>query len=114
MKLRLVLGDQLSKKISSLRAVKRDVPALDLALGLRMERRPAHMTHALAFDILSQFVGDVASWRRTIILPSDLCGVQLSAGKNYLFMDSERGGQSTAIVYTLIETAKLNAFDPQA
>ena len=34
--------------------------------------------------------------------------------KNYLFMGSERGGQSAAIAYTLIETAKLNGVDPQA
>ena len=34
--------------------------------------------------------------------------------KNYLFMGSERGGQSAAIAYTLIETAKLNGIDPQA
>ncbi len=29
-------------------------------------------------------------------------------------MGSERGGKSAAIAYTLIETAKLNAVDPQA
>ena len=34
--------------------------------------------------------------------------------KNYLFMGSENGGKSAAIVYTLIETAKLNGVDPQA
>lgn len=34
--------------------------------------------------------------------------------KNYLFMGSEGGGQSAAIAYTLIETAKLNGVDPQA
>ena len=34
--------------------------------------------------------------------------------KNYLFMGSARGGRSAAIAYTLIETAKLNAVDPQA
>lgn len=34
--------------------------------------------------------------------------------KNYLFMGSDRGGKSTAIAYTLIETAKLNGIDPQA
>jgi hypothetical protein len=33
--------------------------------------------------------------------------------KNYLFMGSERGGQSAAIAYTLIETAKLNGIDPR-
>jgi transposase len=34
--------------------------------------------------------------------------------KNYLFMGSERGGKAAAIIYTLIETAKLNNVDPQA
>jgi len=34
--------------------------------------------------------------------------------KNFLFLGSERGGQSAAIAYTLIETAKLNGVDPQA
>ena len=34
--------------------------------------------------------------------------------KNWLFAGSERGGQSAAIAYTLIETAKLNDVDPQA
>jgi transposase len=34
--------------------------------------------------------------------------------KNYLFMGSENGGKSAAIIYTLIETAKLNGVDPQA
>ena len=34
--------------------------------------------------------------------------------KNYLFVGSQTGGKSAAIAYTLIETAKLNAVDPQA
>ncbi len=34
--------------------------------------------------------------------------------KNYLFIGSEAGGKAEAIAYTLIETAKLNAVDPQA
>jgi hypothetical protein len=34
--------------------------------------------------------------------------------KNYLFMGSMRGGKSAAIIYSLIETAKLNNVDPQA
>lgn len=33
--------------------------------------------------------------------------------KNYMFVGSERGGKSAAIIYTLIETAKLNNIDPQ-
>lgn len=34
--------------------------------------------------------------------------------KNWLFAGSEGGGNSAAIAYTLIETAKLNGVDPQA
>ena len=34
--------------------------------------------------------------------------------KNWLFAGSENGGKSAVIVYTLIETAKLNDVDPQA
>lgn len=34
--------------------------------------------------------------------------------KNWLFAGSEGGGQTAAVAYTLIETAKLNAVDPQA
>jgi hypothetical protein len=31
-----------------------------------------------------------------------------------MFIGSERGGKSAAIIYTLIETAKLNSANPQA
>lgn len=34
--------------------------------------------------------------------------------KNYLFVGSLNGGRAAAVVYTLIETAKLNGVDPQA
>jgi transposase len=34
--------------------------------------------------------------------------------KNCLFMDSEAGGKSAAIAYTLIETCKLNRVNPEA
>jgi len=34
--------------------------------------------------------------------------------KNYMFVGSERGGKSAAIIYTLIETAKLNDVNTQA
>ena len=36
------------------------VSALDLGLGLGMERRAAHMAHALRLDVLGQFAGDIA------------------------------------------------------
>lgn len=40
--------------------LERLMPPLDLALGLRVERRTAHMAHALSFGIFRQFSGDVA------------------------------------------------------
>ena len=36
------------------------VPALDLALGLRMARSATHMAHLVGLDIFGQFAGDVA------------------------------------------------------
>jgi hypothetical protein len=32
--------------------------------------------------------------------------------KNYLFMGSDSGGQRAAVLYSLMETAKSNGFDP--
>ena len=34
--------------------------------------------------------------------------------KSWLFAGSDRGGERAAAMFTLIETAKLNAIDPQA
>jgi transposase len=34
--------------------------------------------------------------------------------KNWLFAGSDTGGQRAAAIYSLIETAKLNAIDPEA
>ena len=34
--------------------------------------------------------------------------------KNYLFAGSDRGAERAAVFHTLIETAKLNGFDPEA
>jgi hypothetical protein len=34
--------------------------------------------------------------------------------KNYLFAGSDEGGRRAAIMYTLIETARLNHLDPEA
>jgi hypothetical protein len=42
-----------------------------------------------------------------------MCGIAIGR-KNYMFVGSERGGKSAAIIYTMIETAKLNSVDPQA
>ena len=34
--------------------------------------------------------------------------------KNYLFAGSDEGGRRAALIYTLIETARLNDVDPEA
>lgn len=34
--------------------------------------------------------------------------------KNYLFAGSDTGGARAAVLYTIIETAKLNGLDPEA
>jgi hypothetical protein len=34
--------------------------------------------------------------------------------KSWLFAGSDRGGERTAVMYTLIQTARLNSIDPQA
>ena len=34
--------------------------------------------------------------------------------KNYLFAGSDEGGRRAAVMYTLIETARLNDVDPEA
>ena len=36
------------------------VPALDLALRLRVERRAADVAHRIRLDVVRQFIGDVA------------------------------------------------------
>jgi transposase len=42
-----------------------------------------------------------------------LRGVALGR-KSWLFCGSDRGGQRAAVLYTMIQTAKLNDVDPQA
>jgi hypothetical protein len=40
-------------------------------------------------------------------------GIALSR-KSWLFAGSDRGGERAAVMFTLIQTAKLNSVDPQA
>ena len=34
--------------------------------------------------------------------------------KNFLFLGSDAGGERAAVIYTVLETAKLNGLDPEA
>ncbi len=38
----------------------------------------------------------------------------MAIGRNYLFAGSDRGGERTADIYSLIETGKLNGLDTEA
>ncbi|SPW40950.1 truncated transposase [Escherichia coli] len=40
--------------------------------------------------------------------------VQSVSGKNYVFFDSDHGGERGALLYGLIGTCRLNGIDPEA
>jgi hypothetical protein len=42
-----------------------------------------------------------------------LCTIAITR-KNFLFLGSEAGGDRAAIIYTVLQTAKLNGLDPEA
>jgi transposase len=46
------------------------------------------------------------------MLPNENCGIALGC-KSWLFAGSDRGGERAAVMYTLIQTPKLNDVDPQ-
>jgi hypothetical protein len=48
------------------------------------------------------------------MLPNENCAASRSAVKSWVFAGSDRGRERAAVMYTLIQTAKLNDIDPQA
>ena len=50
---------------------------------------------------------------RGIAPPSACSAVRLSAGKNHYGSRSRRGTEVAAILYSLVESAKLNGLDPR-
>ena len=65
---------------------------------------PDHRHQRQTGEFSSSAFGEITSSTHTVAL----------GRKNYLFVGSEAGGKAAAIAYTLIETAKLNAIDPNA
>src|SRR5262249_49178080 len=45
---------------------------------------------------------------------SENCAASRSVASIWLFAGSDRGGERAAVMYTLIQTARLNGVDPQA
>ena len=54
-----------------------------------------------------------SSWSRSSAPERALRGIALGR-KSWLFAGSDRGGERAAVMYPLIQTAKLNDLDPQA
>lgn len=72
------------------------------------------INYALArWPALTRFCGDGGVEIDNNAAERALRGVALGR-KNYLFMGSERGGESAAGIYSLIGTAKLNGIEPEA
>ncbi len=56
----------------------------------------------------------MAVWRSITTQPNGRYVRSLLAGKNYLFVGSDKGGDRAAALYSLIGTARLNGLDPLA
>src|SRR2546429_2585066 len=87
-----------------------DVETLQRLLRTRdaeLARATAHVSSAEA--LIAHLKLTIEKMRR------ELYGRGVAIGrKSWLFAGSDRGGERAAIMYTLIQTAKLNGIDPQA
>jgi transposase len=96
--------------------------AADLELWMRSERkrlsRHADVAQAMDYmlkrwDRFTRFLDDGRICLTNNAAERALRGIALGR-KAWLFCGSDRGGERTAFMYTLITTAKLNDIDPQA
>ncbi len=65
------------------------------------------------WDALTRYVDDGRLSIDNNLAERLLRGIAVSR-KNFLFLGSDRGGERAAIIYTIIESAKLNGLDPEA
>jgi len=102
---------------------ERAVPILDgLKRWLEEQRRRLSAKTALAkairyaltrWDALTRYTGDGRIGIDNNPAERSLRGIALTR-KNFLFLGSEAGGDRAAILYTVLESAKLNGLDPEA
>src|SRR5207249_8576882 len=64
-------------------------------------------------DLFTRFLADGRICLTNNAAERELRGIALGR-KSWLFAGSDRGGERAAIMYTLIQTARLNRVDPQA
>jgi transposase len=128
------------KKIDAIFAAEREINSLspELRLAFRRERiaplvseleawmraersklsRHAEVAKAMNYmlkrwDAFTRFLKDGRICISNNAAERELRGVALGR-KSWLFAGSERGGERAAVMYTLIQTAKLNDIDPHA
>jgi transposase len=94
----------------------------DLEAWMRTERAKLsrHSEVAKAMDYMlkrwaafTRFLGDGQICLTNNAAERELRGIALGR-KSWLFAGSDRGGERAAVMYTLIQTARLNGVDPQA
>jgi transposase len=94
----------------------------DLTTGMEGQRRRASSKTALGkalqyalgrWDALTRFADDARLAIDNTLAERLLRGIAVTR-KNVLFLGSDKGGDRAAILYTLIETAKLNGLNPEA
>ena len=94
----------------------------DLEIWMRTERtklsRHSEVAKAMDYmlkrwDAFARFLSDGRICRANNAAERELRGIALGR-KAWLFAGSDRGGERAAVMYTLIQTAKLNDVDPQA
>jgi transposase len=101
----------------------RAVPILDaLRDWLTAQRRRLSAKNALAkaiqyalsrWEALTRYVGDGRLAIDNNVAERALRSIAITR-KNFLFLGSDAGGERAAILYTVLESAKLNRLDPQA
>ena len=102
---------------------ERTVPLLaDLRVWMETERRRLSGKNDLAkalqyalgrWDALARFTTDGRLAIDNNVAERALRGIAVTR-KNFLFLGSDKGGERAAIIYTALETARLNGIDPEA
>jgi hypothetical protein len=94
----------------------------DLEIWMRTERaklsRHAEVAKAMDYmlkrwEVFARFLSDGRICLTNNAAERELRGIALGR-KAWLFAGSDRGGERAPVIYTLIQTAKLNDIDPQA
>jgi transposase len=67
----------------------------------------------IRWEALTRYAGDGRLAIDNNVAERALRGIAITR-KNFLFLGSEAGGERAAILYTVLETAKLNGLDPEA